>query len=307
MKRETIKNIGVSVKERLLNRSRERKEDFQFVLMRYALERFLFRLSTSEYRKSFILKGSLLFLVWDEDMYRPTRDADFLGKGDNSLPYLTKVFQKIACTPVSDDGMKYIPETVTAGRIKEDQEYEGVRITLKAQLHTAEIHLQFDIGFGDSISPRPIEHIFPTLLGFENPILAMYPKETVIAEKFEALVKLGMANSRMKDFYDIWILSQRFNFNGTELCQAIQNTFNRRKTAIPTDPPLAFTADFHRNENKVLQWKGFIRKNKFLMNDSMTLESTINKIQSFLGPIINSMRNNETLLLTWDMTKQQWK
>jgi hypothetical protein len=200
------KNLTASVRQRLLNLVREQNEDFGLFLTKYGLERILFRLSQSRHRDVFILKGALLFELWTEQTYRPTRDADFLGTGESSLERFTQIFRDIFAEEVEDDGLRFDAESVKAERIKEDADYEGVRVTLMGHLDNARIPIQIDIGFGDVVTPAPVETGYPSLLDLPRARLLTYPKETVVAEKFEGLVKLGMANSRMKDFHDLYIL-----------------------------------------------------------------------------------------------------
>jgi hypothetical protein len=202
-----IKNLPASIRQKLLNLAQERNDDFGLVLTKYGLERMLFRLSKSKYRDTFILKGALLFELWTKERYRATRDADFLAKGDNSRERFIRIFQEISAIEVQDDGLRFDPKMVKADHIKEDADYEGVRVTLTAFLDKAQIPIQIDIGFGDAISPGPIESEYPTLLNLPGPRLFTYPRETVVSEKLEAMVKLGIANSRMKDFHDLHSLS----------------------------------------------------------------------------------------------------
>ncbi|OGQ35299.1 MAG: hypothetical protein A3F16_01445 [Deltaproteobacteria bacterium RIFCSPHIGHO2_12_FULL_43_9] len=299
MKSKTLKNISASVRERLLNISRTRKEDFQLILSRYAAERFLYRLSQSQYKETFILKGALLFLVWDPTTYRPTRDVDFLGKEENSISKLKNIFEEICQCSVDTDGVDFLASSVKAQKIKGDQEYEGIRITLVAKLSEAKIPLQIDIGFGDVVSPPPQLITFPTLLKFDPPKIKIYPKETVIAEKLHAIVNLGITNSRMKDFYDIWMLSKHFQFSGKELSNAIKQTFTRRKTPIPINPPLAFTAEFYNDKTKQTQWNAFVKKNQLIEGEGITLHETITQIINFLMPLIESIIQKEHFTLNW--------
>ncbi len=200
-------NVAASVKQRLLNRARSRKEDFNLLLTKYALERVLYRISQSRHREAFVLKGALLFELWTEQAHRPTRDADFLAMGESSTERFQALFREICTLPVEDDGIQFDPESVKVDRIREDQEYEGIRVPLLGYLENARLPVQIDIGFGDAVTPAPVETSFPTLLDFPAPSLFSYPRETVVAEKFEALVKLGIANTRMKDFHDLRALS----------------------------------------------------------------------------------------------------
>lgn len=206
-------NIGCSVRQRLLNIAKVRQEDFQLTLTYYAIERLLFRLSQSPYKEKFILKGALLFLVWNEYNHRPTQDIDFLGEGMFSFDQFKIIFSEICTYPVADDGITYLTNTIKVEHIKEGQPYQGVRITLKEKLAEAKIPMQIDIGFGDVVLPAVQDISYPTLLNFAAPVIKAYPPETVIAEKLEAIVKLGVVNSRIKDFYDIWVMSSQFQFD----------------------------------------------------------------------------------------------
>jgi len=211
------KNLAHSIFQRLLNRAKNNKEDFNLLLSRYGMERFLYRLSVSPHNDRFILKGASLFLVWKGQNYRVTRDADLLGFGNSDVEQLADLFRDICRVEFQGDGMLYLPESLSAEEIREDQAYDGVRITLVGMLNQARIPLQVDIGFGDVITPAPEQVEYPALFDAPPPILNAYPRYTLVAEKLEAMVKLGLANSRMKDFYDIWLLSRLFSFEGDEL------------------------------------------------------------------------------------------
>lgn len=201
------KNLAHSIFQRLLNRAKSNKEDFNLLLSRYGMERFLYRLSVSPHNDRFILKGASLFLVWKGQNYRVTRDADLLGLGISDIKQLADLFREVCHVEFQGDGMIYMPESLNAEEIREDQEYDGVRITLIGMLNQARIPLQIDIGFGDAITPAPEQIEYPTLFDAPPPLLKAYPRYTLVAEKVEAMIKLGLANSRMKDFYDIWLLS----------------------------------------------------------------------------------------------------
>jgi len=230
--KKPIANMAASVRQRLLNVARERKEDFGLVLTKYGLERVLYRISESKYRESFVLKGALLFELWLQRRYRPTRDADFLARGENNPARFVKVFQEICEMQVEDDGLRFDAGAVTAGRITEDADYEGVRVKFVAYLENARIPIQIDLGFGDVITPGTVETEIPSVLGLPRAKLQTYPRESVVAEKFEAMVNLGLSNSRMKDFCDLLSLSREFAFEGNLLSDAIQKTFARRGTAL---------------------------------------------------------------------------
>ena len=221
-------NVAASVRAKLLIHARNLKQDFNFVLTRYAIERLLYRIGISMHADQFLLKGALLFDLWFDIPHRPTRDADFLGFGASNLPHIEGVFREISAIEASD-GMVFQPDTVRAAEIRKDANYAGVRVTLLGLLDNARCQVQVDIGFGDAVTPAPEDAKYPVILpGFDAPRLRVYPRYTVVAEKVEALTFLGIANSRMKDYFDLWILAQRTEFNGNILCQAIRATFNRR-------------------------------------------------------------------------------
>jgi hypothetical protein len=256
MSAEVPKNVAASVRHRLLNRAREEQQEFQLVLTRYALERLIFRLSLSSYADKFVLKGAMLFYVWNPTAgaYRPTRDLDFLMRGENSAEILETIFRKIAQAEVSPDGLVFDPESIKADPIREDNRYGGLRVNLMALLEKARIPLQIDVGFGDKITPGPEQIAFPSLLGQEVSRLFAYPKETVIAEKLEAMVSLGEANSRMKDFYDIHFLFIHYAFDGDILRQAIAATFAVRGTVLPTGEIYTLSAEYSRDPARQRLW-----------------------------------------------------
>lgn len=235
------RDLTASVRQRLLNLSRARGEDFNLVLTRYALERFMYRLSRSSHGQKFVLKGAMLFPLWGGDARRPTRDLDLLGRGQNDVPSLEQTFREVLKTDVEPDGIMFLPESVRGERIREDEEYEGVRLRFEARLGAARVSVQVDVGFGDVVTPAAEETDYPVLLDFPAPRLLAYPRETAIAEKFEAMVKLGIANTRMKDFRDVWVLSREHSFDGVTLSVAISATFRRRGTSLPDGVPLALT------------------------------------------------------------------
>ena len=290
-------NIPASVRQRLLNLAQQTNQDFGLLLTKYSLERLLYRLSVSPHREGFVLKGALLFDLWTEHPNRPTRDLDLLGHGDASLDKYRKLFSEICEQTVEDDGLNFIAKTVAAERIKDDEDYEGVRVLLQARLGVARISVQIDIGFGDVITPAPIEVEYPTMLNFPAPRLRAYPRETVVAEKFEAMVKLGMVNSRMKDFYDLWELSRRFDFEGSILMAAIQATFQRRATAFPRGTPFSFSPEFCDAPSKRTQWTAFLRKSG--LKSEETLGDVVAHIKTFLLPIVLAIQNDKPFNLRW--------
>ncbi|RUL81699.1 nucleotidyl transferase AbiEii/AbiGii toxin family protein [Tautonia sociabilis] len=291
------KNVPASVKQRLLNLSRRTGEDFQLLLTRYAVERLLFRLSASEHREGFVLKGAMLFALWTGEFHRPTRDLDLLGFGDPGADRLKRVFAELCRAAVADDGLGFDEGAVSVEPIREDQEYGGQRVGLVATLGQARIDLQIDVGFGDAITPGAEDVEFPTLLGMEAPRLRAYPKETVVAEKLEALVKLGLANSRMKDFYDLVVMARTFAFRGELLCEAISRTFARRGTGLPGETPVALTEAFARDEGKQKQWAAFRKRSG--LADAGELEEVVKALKAFLQPVLRSAERGEPYRHSW--------
>jgi predicted nucleotidyltransferase component of viral defense system len=274
------KDIGASVRARLLHLARQRGEDFQLLLVRYANERLLFRLAASAHASRFVLKGAALFTLWTGSPHRVTRDLDLLGFGEPGEAHVREVFAEVLALAVDDDGVRFDLDSLTVGPIREDQAYGGVRVEVIARVTTARVRLQVDIGFGDAITPEATIADFPPLLDFPAPRLRAYPRETVVAEKLDAMVQLGMANSRMKDFYDLVVLAKRFDFEVEVLVRAIQATFARRKTPLPAGLPVALTAAFADDAAKNTQWAGFARKAG--VRDAGTLGEAIAVIVTFL-------------------------
>lgn len=291
------KDIGASVRARLSRLARERGEDFQLVLTRYANERLLFRLASSTHAQRFVLKGAALFTLWTGKPHRATRDLDLLGFGDPGVHHVREVFAEVLALDVPDDGVRFDCESITVGLIREEQEYGGVRVELVARITNAQVRLQVDVGFGDVITPEASAVEFPPLLDFPAPKLRAYPRETVVAEKLEAMVQLGMANSRMKDFYDVAVLARDFDFEGELLVRAIRATFERRKTALPTTTPVALTPTFAEDATKKTQWAGFVRKAG--VRDVVSLSETIAAVRAFVEAPLVSSANGHPAPATW--------
>ena len=290
------RNVAASVRARLLNRARETGQDFNLILTRYALERLLYRLSISPHADQFLLKGALLFDLWFDIPHRPTRDADFLGLGSTDLPDLETIFRNV-CMVDAEDGVTFRPDTVQAVEIRKEANYAGVRVTLLGLIDGARCTLQVDIGFGDAVTPGPEAVRYPVMLPeFEAPKLRVYPRYTVVAEKLEALAVLGIANSRMKDFFDLWILSRHAEFDGDTLRRAIRATFDRRKTELPPDVPFGLTDDFAADEQKQSQWRAFLGKNRL---EALELEDLVAALRDFLLPVIAAANADNHLALVW--------
>jgi predicted nucleotidyltransferase component of viral defense system len=293
-----IRNLAASVRQRLSNLAQQRRDDFQTLLTRYAVERLLYRLSQSPHANQFLLKGATLFTLWGGGPYRTTRDLDLLGFGDSSVQRLEDVFRDICAAHVEPDGLRFAAETVKGGEIREDVDYGGVRIVLIAHLERARIQVQVDIGFGDAVTPPPEDVEFPTILEFPAPRLRAYRRETVVAEKFQAMVMLGIANSRMRDFYDVWFLSGRFEFSGIPLSLAIRNTFARRKTALPTQTPLVLTPEFSASRDKQAQWRAFFRK-AGLTSDQAAFPDATAALNEFLMPPTLALLGGHKPAMRW--------
>ena len=298
MSKEKPKNIPASVRQRLLNLARERKDEFGLVLIRYGVERLLYRLSVSPDGKQFVLKGAMLFQLWTGQPHRSTQDVDLLGSGDDDVDRLVKLFKDVCSQDVPDDGLAFLPEAVTGTLIRENQRYGGIRIQMIGMLDNARIGIQVDIGFGDAITPKAERVEYPTLLGQPAPILRAYPKETAVAEKYEAMVSLGIANSRMKDFYDIWVLARDFDFDRKVVTRAIRATFERRKTAVPTIPPIAFTPDFSNDKAKQTQWTAFVRRGRLVV-EAPAFRQVTEMLRSFLWPVTEALVADKDFTLRW--------
>ncbi|MCS4038726.1 nucleotidyl transferase AbiEii/AbiGii toxin family protein [Salinibacter ruber] len=277
----SLSNVSASVRDRLLNRARETGESHQALLTRYALERLLYRIGSSEVEEQFVLKGAYAFLVWQQDLHRPTKDLDLLGYGDPDK--LEALLRRVCEVEVQEDGVSFDPDSVSAGPIRDQEEYDGMRVTIEASIGSAELQLQVDVGFGDAVVPDPQVTEIPTLLDLPAAKLRTYPRETVVAEKLHGMVMFGIANSRMKDFYDIWYLSTQFPFEGADLSEAIEATFSRRETEIPTDLPLALADEFADDDRKQTQWESFEDRTQLEEFDA-DFVSVIAQLRSFLWP-----------------------
>ena len=291
-------DVAASVRQRLLNIIRETGDDANMVWTRYVTERFLYRLSVSEYAGDFVLKGAMLFMAWTGHLHRPTVDMDLLCRSKDSSERLADVFRAVCGIDVEPDGLLFDPDAVRAEPIREEQEYQGQRVTLVAFLGKARVPIQVDVGFGDVVIPRARIISYPSLLGFPAPRIRAYPRETVVAEKLQAMVVLGIANSRMKDFYDLYLLTRDFAFNGATLTRAIQATFKRRKTQIPRQTPLALTEEFGRDDTKSVQWKAFIRKSG-LEQGVPGLPGVLSYLQEFLLPLLKAASGQAAIPKNW--------
>jgi hypothetical protein len=290
------RNVAASVRARLLNRARETKQDFSLVLTRFAIERLLYRISISNHAEQFMLKGALLFDLWFDIPHRSTRDADFLGSGSAELPHIEEVFKEI-CRIEVQDGVIFQAETVHATEIRKEANYLGVRVIFLGVIDGARCNIQVDIGFGDAVTPGAENALYPVMLAeFAAPKLRVYPRYTVVAEKFEALSTLGIANSRMKDYCDLWVLAQHTEFDGDILRQAIGATCDRRKTALTGRAPFGLTEAFAQDAQKRVQWQSFLKKNRL---NPLALNSVIEALATFLLPAMKAASANIVFPARW--------
>jgi len=285
-----VTNVAASVRQRLLNLSQTRGADYNAMLTQYAIERFLYRLSKSESADRFVLKGAMLFRVWAADLHRPTKDLDLLGFGDATPEAVAAAVRQIVTTPVPDDGLRFDPTTVTATEIREEQEYGGIRVKLLAFLGRARIGMQVDVGFGDAITPATIVLAFPTLLDQDAPKLRTYPPQSVVAEKLETIVKLGIANSRMRDYYDLLTIFRLCELDDAMLAKAIAATFLRRQTPVPGDVPAGLSDEFGRDPVATRRWLEFMRRLR-IENAPQDLGDVVKQVRERVWPVVLMARN----------------
>lgn len=276
------KNLEESIYSRLKNVARQRKRPVQEVLKYYAMERFLYRLSASSHQSAFYLKGGLMLMVWDPMSHRATVDIDLLAKTSNSIANLQKIINEICAIEVIPDGLKFMSETLKLSEAQLEAEYRGISAAFSAQLFTAKLPMRIDFGFSDTILPQPAKVKYPTLLDFPAPELKGYTPQTSIAEKFESIVRLGFVNTRMKDFYDIWLLTQQFDFDRNELQGIIHQVLANRGTVFePT--PIAFLESFYDNSTKKDKWNAFL---KDISHPPVSLEKVVKDLRLFFNNVL---------------------
>lgn len=284
-------NLVMSVHTRLLQRAKAEQRGYNQVLIRYGLERFLYRLSISRHADHFVLKGALLFDLWFDVPLRPTRDIDLLGFGLAELPHLIEAFREICSqSVVVDDGMQFNPDSVTADEIRKEANYSGIRIKLDGLLGNARCTVQVDIGYGDAVTPPPESADYPVLLNdLPAPRLRVYPRYTVVAEKLEAIISLGIVNSRMKDYFDLWVLCKHCSFDSETLSRAIHATLERRQTPAPASLPFGLSDGFAFDEQKQRQWTAFLSKNSL---ESLSLPEIVLRLREWLSPALFGTHDN---------------
>ena len=285
MSNEIKKDLAASVRARLLNLAKQRGEDLNLILKRYGIERLLFRLSQSSHKDEFILKGAMLFELWMGRAHRTTKDLDLLGSGTTDIRRIEALFRELCTATCEPDGLEFLPESVKGTEIREDNLYQGVRITLLARLGAARISIQVDIGFGDAVFPAPEEVDYPSLLGFASPRLRAYSQATVVAEKFHVMVELGLANSRLKDYHDVWTILRTFEIPKVTLRRAIESTFQRRRTELPKVMPDGLSQVFAGDPQKQMQWKAFLRKTG--VDSSLDLGRVVSDLAVAMAEILN--------------------
>jgi hypothetical protein len=301
------KDVSASVRRRLLNHARTNGDDYQRVLTRYAIERLLYRLCRTSARDNYVLKGAMLFITWPPLTFRPTGDLDLLGHGDPTPEAMERLFAEICAVEYPPDGMEFVASTISAEPVREEDDYQGVQLKLRARLGTADVPVQVDVGFGDTVFPPPTRRIFPCLLP-EMPAadILMYPPETVIAEKFEAMIRFGAATSRIKDFHDIWATTRAFDFDLATLVIAVGGALRQRGAVILDDYPFALTTAFGDMIDKQSLWSGFLRRSPPSVPPP-PLAEVLADLRRFFGPVIAALAFPDGARGTWRRDRGAWE
>ncbi|WP_211454244.1 nucleotidyl transferase AbiEii/AbiGii toxin family protein [Collimonas antrihumi] len=295
------KDLAASVRARLLNVAKAQDTDFNQVLVRFALERMLYRLSQSKHADQFLLKGALLFTLWYDMPHRPTRDADLLGFGPSDLASITQTFRDIAGVDV-EDGIIFDPATASVEEIRKNAGYAGARVLITGEIAKARCKTQIDIGFGDAVTPGPVHAIYPVLIeDLPAPRLRTYPVYTVVSEKLHAIVLLGMTNSRLKDYLDIWVLLDREALNAHTLARAIAATFVRLGMSVPVALPIGLTDEFATDPSRQTMWLAFLKKNQLVVTPLLEVVTTL---RTMLGPALILATTLEAAAGAVDIDKQ---
>lgn len=287
-----------SIQARLLNYSRDHQVNHNHTLMRYGIERLMYRLSRSPHADRFVLKGAMLFVLWLADLHRPTQDLDLLSLGDFSSRALRSIFEEVCEMPVEDDGIEFSKDGIEIEEIREAEVYQGLRVKIPGRLGNIRLNVSVDVGFGDAIVPDPDKSDYPVLLDLPPPEMKTYPRETVVAEKVDAMIVLGIRNSRMKDYYDLWTLAQRFPFDASLLARAIDATLKRRGRELPSQIPPGLQDEFAANPTKQIQWKAFLRR-AIPDQADLKLGEVVPAIREFLAPVLESIVPGKALRLHW--------
>lgn len=289
-------DAAASARARLHTLARERKMELQLVLAEFAVERLLYRLGVSRHADSYVLKGAMLFKLWSNERDRATWDLDLLGRGADGVADVVAVVHDL-CSIAVDDGIFFDVASIRGEEIRAADEYAGVRVRLEARLAGARIPMQVDVGFGDAITPAPTRETYPTLLDHAPPSILVYPREAVVAEKLEAMVSLGVTNSRMKDFYDVHVLASTFSFDGPVIAEAIRATFERRGTTLPDARPLVLTRDFLAAPERQTQWRAFLRRGR--LDAAPDAGDLADALATFLSPVLEALARGEVFAAEW--------
>ncbi len=297
MTRRDIINLPASIRQRLLNHAHLSNRPFEELLRTFAMERFLYRLSISAHADKFTLKGALTLRIWDAPLQRPTMDIDLLGRTDNDVRAVENLIREICDVEVEPDGIVFDPTTIAGRVIREDADYEGVRIRLQGRLDNARTKLQIDIAFDPFVATESVVSDYPTILDLPAPRMKACSREATIAEKLQTMVYLGSINSRMKDFYDIWLLSRHFDFDGKILAGAVKATFEHRRTPIEA-VPTALTPEFSNESENVFRWMAFVTKNH--LNDApVEFANVTEALAGFLLPVLGSFTESRHFDSIW--------
>jgi len=296
--RRKVKNVAASIRQRLLNEARTTGRPFNELLQYFAMERFLYRLSKSPHGEKFVLKGALMLATWEVSLTRPTKDIDLLGRVSNDIDSIVGLVKEVCRLEVQPDGLVFDSTSVQGEQIAEEAEYEGVRVRFQGNLGTARVSMQIDVGFGDAVVPGPVTTDYPTILDLPTPRIRGYTRESVIAEKFHTMVRRGLLNSRMRDFFDVWTLSRQFDFDGGVLAAAVRETFARRDLEVAARP-VALTKEFAEDTAKASQWQGFLRKSR-LEGAPSELVAVVEAIAVFLGPVAEALHEGRGFEGRWE-------
>ncbi len=297
--KKKITNVSASVRALLLHLAKRQGHPYNEILQYYVIERFLYRLSRSPYSELFILKGALMFQLWGQISGRSTKDVDLLGMTEHSVESTIDIMRKCLSLVVPDDGVRFDADTIEGSEIRVQEKYRGARLRFRAFIGTARLHLQVDVGFGDVVIPGPQTLAYPTLLDHAEPLLLGYTPESMIAEKVHTLIVRDMANTRLKDFYDMWLLARCRTFHGRVLTEAIKATFVRRGTPLPDEPPLALTATFFEDPVKQSQWQAFLRKARLGQADVSPICEVFSELRGFLLPPLSAAASGSPLVMEW--------
>ncbi|WFU07374.1 nucleotidyl transferase AbiEii/AbiGii toxin family protein (plasmid) [Rhizobium sp. CB3171] len=301
-----IKDKSASIRARLLMHAKQSGEEYQRTLTRFAIERLLFRLSQSGVRDRYVLKGAMLFVTWPENVFRPTGDLDLLGHGDPDPAAIVETFQQI-CAVEADDGLHFDLASIKVDPVREADKYQGARVMLNGELAKAIIRVQVDIGFGDHVYPAPKLASFPSILpDLPTASILMYPPETVVAEKFEAMIRFGLANGRIKDFYDIWLTTQIFQFQLSTVIDAVAGTLARRGTAVPTARPEGFSQAYATIAAEKGLWSGFLERNPPMLAPPAFPELQ-RQLTRFFEPVIAGLNAPGGAESRWDPVEYSWR